>query len=367
MKILNAIKKVFKYPVILDLSPGDFYLKMTQYNLTTEELIVILGILINKKQLETAINQLNLTWKNIKEKVIIYFAVFAYLFIGNEYNDLKLIAKNNLNYQNNDLNLTFKNTLVKLKTLFPRTLHLIKVLGNDNDRANMYAVNAILNLKKGIGYDNFHIILFAVYQSLELKLKQCLRKYIAVEPSASKKKFNFHNLVRLIKLISTTRVNDEAMSQILLKLRILLRYFEQINPGGQAARYEADAHHSYFSSLKTNIINEKELLNNFVQALSLLQALYLKLIELYKYNSHNSDNKQDIKKNITLELIAVSGINNEDNHQKINEKLRNILDNQIFGNYQDLIDLSYNDIAVLEFLIRIGFVQYVNSAIAQLL
>lgn len=246
---------------------------------------------------------------------------------------------------------------------FPRTLHLTNVLGNDNDRANMYAVNAILNIKKGIGYDNFHITLFSVYQSLELKLKHCLRKYIQVEPSASKKKFNFHNLIRLIKLISTTRVESEEMSKILLNLRERLRYFEQINPGGQAARYEAEINHNYFHNLNSYIINEQELLSNFVKALSLLQELYLKLIELYK----DDNTKVKMQKKIDLELVKVSGIKIEDDPKKINDKLRNVLDNQIFGNYQELIDLNYNDVAILEFLIRIGFIQYVNDTIEQLL
>lgn len=364
MKILKSINKVFEYPEILDLSPGDFYLNSHQYYLATQEVIVILGILINKEKIENAIKTLNFAWVNIEEKIIIYFAIFAYLIIGNEYNDLKLVKMNKLKIKNNALQLKFKEVLIIMINKFPRTLHLTNVLGNDNDRANMYAVNAILNIKKGIGYDNFHVTLFSVYQSLELKLKHCLRKYIAVEPSASKKKFNFHNLIRLIKLISTTRVEDEKMSKLLLDLRECLRYFEQINPGGQAARYEAEINQSYFHNLNSDIVNEQELLSNFVRALSLLQELYLKLIELYK---DNDKIKVKVQKNIDSELVEVLGINNEDNPQKINEKLRNVLDNQIFGNYQELIALSYNDVAILEFLIRIGFMQYVNNAIEQLL
>lgn len=154
------------------------------------------------------------------------------------------------------------------------------------------------------------------------------------------------------------------MSKILLTLREHLRYFEQINPGGQAARYEAEINQSYFHNLNSNFINEQELLSNFVKALSLLQALYLKLIELYK---DNDNTKVKTQKTIDSELVKVSGINSEDNSTKINDKLRNVLDNQIFGNYQELIDLKYNDIVILEFLIRIGFMQYVNDIIEQLL
>ncbi len=364
MKILKSINKVFEHADILDLTPGDFYLNSHQYHLVTQEVIVILGILINKEKIENAIKTLNFTWVSVKEKIIIYFAVFAYLIIGNEYNDINLVQKNQIKLKDKVLKAKFKATLMTMINKFPRTLHLTNVLGNDNDRANMYAVNAILNIKKGIGYDNFHIILFSVYQSLELKLKHCLRKYIQVEPSASKKKFNFHNLVRLIKLISTTRVEDEEMSKLLLTLREHLRYFEQINPGGQAARYEAEINQSYFHNLNSNFINEKELLSNFVKALSLLQELYLKLIELYK----DKDNtKVKAQKTIDSELVKVSGITSEDDSIKINDKLRNVLDNQIFGNYQELIDLKYNDVVILEFLIRIGFMQYVNDIIEQLL
>lgn len=364
MKILKAINKVFEHPDILDLTPGDFYLNSQQYHLAIPEIIVILGVLINKEKIENAINTLNFTWINFEEKIIVYFSVFAYLIIGNEYNDLKLVNINKFKFKNGNLRIKFKETLMTMINKFPRTLHLTNVLGNDNDRANMYAVNAMLNIKKGIGYDNFHIILFSVYQSLELKLKHCLRKYIEVEPTASKKKFNFHNLIRLIKLISTTRVEDEAMSKILLNLRERLRYFEQINPGGQAARYEAETNQSYFHNLNSDIINEQELLSNFVKALSLLQALYLKLIELYK---DNDNTKVIAQKSIDSELVKVSGINSADHQKKINDKLRNILDNQIFGNYQELIALSYHDVAILEFLIRIGFMQYVNETIEQLL
>ncbi|WP_252319787.1 MULTISPECIES: hypothetical protein [unclassified Spiroplasma] len=363
MKILKSINKVFEYPNILDLTPGDFYLNSHEYHLATQEVIVILGVLINKEKIENAIKTLNFTWINFKEKVIVYFSIFAYLIIGNEYNDLKSVKINQIKFKDNTLKIKFKETLLTMINKFPRTLHLTNVLGNDNDRANMYAVNAILNIKKGIGYDNFHITLFSVYQSLELKLKHCLRKYIQVEPSASKKKFNFHNLIRLIKLISTTRVESEEMSKILLNLRERLRYFEQINPGGQAARYEAEINHNYFHNLNSYIINEQELLSNFVKALSLLQELYLKLIELYK----DDNTKVKMQKKIDLELVKVSGIKIEDDPKKINDKLRNVLDNQIFGNYQELIDLNYNDVAILEFLIRIGFIQYVNDTIEQLL
>ncbi|WP_400254667.1 hypothetical protein [Spiroplasma endosymbiont of Cleonymus obscurus] len=74
-----------------------------------------------------------------------------------------------------------------------------------------------------------------------------------------------------------------------------------------------------------------------------------------------------MQKKIDLELVKVSGIKIEDDPKKNNDKLRNVLDNQIFGNYQELIDLNYNDVAILEFLIRIGFIQYVNDTIEQLL
>ncbi|WP_425376952.1 hypothetical protein [Spiroplasma endosymbiont of Aleiodes alternator] len=363
MKILKSINKIFEYPNILDLTPGDFYLNSHEYHLATQEVIVILGVLINKEKIENAIKTLNFTWINFKEKVIVYFSIFAYLIIGNEYNDLKSVKIKQIKFKDNTLKIKFKETLLTMINKFPRTLHLTNVLGNDNDRANMYAVNAILNIKKGIGYDNFHITLFSVYQSLELKLKHCLKKYIQVEPSASKKKFNFHNLIRLIKLINTTRVESEEMSKILLNLRERLRYFEQINPGGQAARYEAEKNHNYFHNLNSYIINEQELLSNFVKALSLLQELYLKLIELYK----DDNTKVKMQKKIDLELVKVSGIKIEDDPKKINDKLRNVLDNQIFGNYQELIDLNYNDVAILEFLIRIGFIQYVNDTIEQLL
>lgn len=166
MKILKSINKVFEHTDILDLTPGDFYLNSHEYHLVTQEVIVILGILINKEKIENAIKTLNFTWVSIKEKIIIYFAVFAYLIIGNEYNDINLVQKNQIKLKDKALKAKFKATLMTMIKTFPRTLHLTNVLGNDNDRANMYAVNAILNIKKGIGYDNFHIILFSVYQSL---------------------------------------------------------------------------------------------------------------------------------------------------------------------------------------------------------
>ncbi|WP_342276163.1 hypothetical protein [Spiroplasma endosymbiont of Nebria brevicollis] len=365
MNIRTTVQKFLLKPQVLDLTPGDFYLKAQEYDLETQELVIVLGVLINKEKLDGAIKTLNLTWENNDEKIITFFAIFAFLFIGTEYNDLKSIKSNIPHLDNKILQTKFEEVLTIVIKHLPRTLHLTSVLGNDNDRANMYAVNAILNIKKGMGYNNFHIILFSVYQSLELKLKHCLRKYIQVEASAKKKKFNFHNLVRLIKLISTTRVEDENMSNILLNLRERLRYFEQINPGGQAARYEADDNHSYFSNLTSDIINEQELLTNFVQGLSLLQELYLKLIELYDIEEQHQE--QITQKNIDVELAKVSGISKFDVPHKVNEKLRNVLDNQIFGNYQELINLSYDDVAILEFLIRIGFMQYVNNAIEQLL
>lgn len=365
MNINSTIQKVLLKPQVLDLTPSEFYLKTQNYDLEAQELVIILGVLINKEKLDNAIKTLNITWKNNDEKIITYFAIFAFLFIGKEYNDSKLIAENTPHLNSKILQTKFEEILIMVIKDLPRTIHLTNVLGNDNDRANMYAVNAILNIKKGIGYNNFHIILFSVYQSLELKLKHCLRKYIQVEASAKKKKFNFHNLVRLIKLISTTRVEDENMSNILLNLRERLRYFEQINPGGQAARYEADDNHNYFSNLTSDIINEQELLTNFVQGLSLLQELYLKLIELYDTEEHYQE--KITQKNIDIELAKVSGISKSDDRYKVNEKLRNVLDKQIFGNYQELINLSYDDVAILEFLIRIGFMQYVNNAIEQLL
>ncbi|WP_308149956.1 hypothetical protein [Spiroplasma sp. AdecLV25b] len=365
MEIRTTVQKVLLKPQVLDLTPSDFYLKAQEYDLETQELVIVLGVLINKEKLDGAIKTLNLTWENNDEKIVTYFAIFAFLFIGAEYNDLKSVKSNIPYLDSKELQIKFEEVLTIVIKYLPRTLNLTSVLGNDNDRANMYAVNAILNIKKGIGYHNFHIILFSVYQSLELKLKHCLRKYIQVEASAKKKKFNFHNLVRLIKLISTTRVEDENMSNILLNLRERLRYFEQINPGGQAARYEADDNHSYFSNLTSDIINEQELLTNFVQGLSLLQELYLKLIELYDIEEQHQE--QITQKNINVELAKVSGISKSDDPHKVNEKLRNVLDNQIFGNYQELISLSYDDVAILEFLIRIGFMQYVNNAIEQLL
>lgn len=365
MNIRSTIQKILLNSQILELTPGEFYLKVQDYDLKTQELIIILGILINKQKLDDAIKTLNLMWENNDEKIIIYFAIFAFIFIGPEYNDLKLVKASIPDLNNKILQTKFEEVLTTVIKQLPRTIHLTSVLGTDNDRANMYAVNAILNIKKGIGYDNFHIILFSVYQSLELKLKHCLRKYIQVEASAKKKRFNFHNLVRLIKLISTTRVEDENMSNILLKLRECLRYFEQINPGGQAARYEAENNHNYFNNLTSDIINEQELLIKFVQGLSLLQELYLKLIELYDID--NDHQQSTTQKNIDVELAKVSGISKTDDQHKVNEKLRNVLDNQIFGNYQELINLSYDDVSVLQFLIRIGFMQYVNNAIEQLL
>uniref|UniRef100_A0A310SH69 Fructose-bisphosphate aldolase n=1 Tax=Eufriesea mexicana TaxID=516756 RepID=A0A310SH69_9HYME len=105
--------------------------------------------------------------------------------MGNEYNDLKSVKMHQIELKDNTLKLKFKETLLRMVSKSPRHLLLTNDLGNDNDRAIMYAVNAILFLKEGLEHDNLHITLFSVYQSLELKLNRYLGEYIQFEWSAS--------------------------------------------------------------------------------------------------------------------------------------------------------------------------------------
>ncbi|MDQ7982910.1 MAG: hypothetical protein REH79_01655 [Spiroplasma sp.] len=362
MNIFSALKKIFNYPEaqILNMSVNDFYQKITGYQFNYDEIVVILGILLNKKAIDDTKKKLNLQGNTFHETMIIDFAIFAYLFIGDEYNDLNAINNLNSGLQAQEHQL-FTITLKKLINDYHRTIDLTSFLGNDNDRANMFAVNALLNIKRGIGFDNFHITLFMVYQSLELKLKHCLKKYISSEPTAEKKQINFHNLVRLIKLISTSKVTDQEMIIILKDLREYLRYFEKINPGGQAARYEAGPNNSYFNESSYLVVNEKELLENFVRALSLLQRLYLKLIEIYDNKNDNLASRQ-----LDENLAKLIGANDFDDNNQINNKLQNLLDQEIFGDYQELINLTYQELIILRFLIRIGYMQYVNQIVNQL-
>ncbi|MGL5268311.1 MAG: hypothetical protein ACRC8P_00855 [Spiroplasma sp.] len=368
MNIFLCMNKIFNYPdnKILDMSLSNFYEKINHYQFDYNELVIILGILLNKPVIEQTKEQLNLVAKNFKDEVVITFAVFAYIFIGDEYNDDLAISELKIDLAKTERKL-FISTLNTLISNSSRIFNLSSALGNDNDRANMFAVNALLNIKRGLGFDNFHITLFTVYQSLELKLKHCLKKYIDSEPSAQKKQINFHNLVRLIKLISTTRVTDQEMADILKSLREYLRYFEKINPGGQAARYEAAPNTNYFNESDYSIVNEKELLENFVHALSLLQSLYLKLIEIYDNQDSQVIKDNFENSNLNINLAKLIGANLDDDENKINDKLRNLLDHQIFGDYQELINLSYQELNILRFLIRIGFMQSVNQAINQLL
>lgn len=366
MNIFPSLKKILNYPKeqILNMSVNDFYQKMTEYNFNYDEVVVILGVLLNKNAIDDTKIKLNLQKGNFREIVIIDFAIFAYLFIGNEYNDFNEIDNLTVELPEEEHKL-FVEVLKKLLSNYHRNINLTSGLGNDNDRANMFAVNALLNIKRGISFDNFHITLFMVYQSLELKLKHCLKKYINSEPTAQKKQINFHNLIRLIKLISTSRVDDEEMAVILKDLREYLRYFEKINPGGQAARYEAGPNNSYFNEISNLVVNEKDLLDNFVHALSLLQKLYLKLIEIYD----NKNIKNDTLEHLQLDknLVKLIGISDFDDNNQVDNKLRNLLDQEIFGDYQELINLSYQELIILQFLIRIGFIQHVNQIINQLL
>ncbi|MBE4704257.1 hypothetical protein [Spiroplasma platyhelix] len=367
MNIFPCMNKVFMYPddKILDMPLNDFYNKISHYQFTYEELVIILGIILNKAVINQTKAQLKLVANDFKEEVVITFAIFAYIFIGDEYNDRMTISHLKVNLQEEERKL-FIDTLNTLISDSSRIFHLSSALGNDNDRANMFAVNALLNIKRGLGIDNFHITLFTIYQSLELKLKHCLKKYIDNEPSAQKKQINFHNLVRLIKLISTTRVTDSEMSEILKSLREYLRYFEKINPGGQAARYEATPNNNYFNEKSYSFINERELLENFVQALTLLQQLYIKLIEIY--DSKESEAKHDFESNaLDKNLAELIGANFNDDENLFNNKLLNLLDHQIFGDYQELVNLSYEELTDLRFLIRIGFMKSINQAVSQFL
>jgi len=366
MNIFSPLKKVLTYheEQILNMSVNDFYQEMTKYNFDYDESIVILGILLNKAAIDDVKIKLNLQENNLREKVIIDFAIFTYLFIGDKYNDLDEINNLTIELAEQEHKL-FVETLRKLISNYYRSVDLTSVLGNDNDRANMFAVNALLNIKRGIGFDNFHITLFMVYQSLELKLKHCLKKYISSEPTAQKKQINFHNLIRLIKLISINRIDDEELVIILKDLREYLRYFEKINPGGQAARYEAGPNNSYFNENSYLVINEKELLDNFVHALSLLQKLYLKLIKIYDNKNIKNENLEHLQ--LDKSLINLIGANDFDDNNQIDSKFRNLLDQEIFGDYQELINLSYQELVNLRFFIRIGFIQYVNQIINQFL
>jgi len=366
MNIFSPLKKVLTYheAQILNMSVNDFYQEMTKYNFDYDESIVILGILLNKVAIDDVKIKLNLQENNLREKVIIDFAIFTYLFIGDKYNDLDEINNLTIELAEQEHKL-FVETLRKLISNYYRSVDLTSVLGNDNDRANMFAVNALLNIKRGIGFDNFHITLFMVYQSLELKLKHCLKKYISSEPTAQKKQINFHNLIRLIKLISINRIDDEELVIILKDLREYLRYFEKINPGGQAARYEAGPNNSYFNENSYLVINEKELLDNFVHALSLLQKLYLKLIKIYDNKNIKNENLEHLQ--LDKSLINLIGANDFDDNNQIDSKFRNLLDQEIFGDYQELINLSYQELVNLRFFIRIGFIQYVNQIINQFL
>jgi len=366
MNIFSPLKKVLTYheEQILNMSVNDFYQEMTKYNFDYDESIVILGILLNKAAIDDVKIKLNLQENNLREKVIIDFAIFTYLFIGDKYNDLDEINNLTIELAEQEHKL-FVETLRKLISNYYRSVDLTSVLGNDNDRANMFAVNALLNIKRGIGFDNFHITLFMVYQSLELKLKHCLKKYISSEPTAQKKQINFHNLIRLIKLISINRIDDEELVIILKDLREYLRYFEKINPGGQAARYEAGPNNSYFNENSYLVINEKELLDNFVHALSLLQKLYLKLIKIYDNKNIKNENLEHLQ--LDKSLINLIGASDFDDNNQIDSKFRNLLDQEIFGDYQELINLSYQELVNLRFFIRIGFIQYVNQIINQFL
>lgn len=367
MNIFLCIQKVFNYPEdkILEMPLNDFYKKINHYRFSYEELVIILGIILNKAIIEETKLQLKLTANDFKEDIVINFAIFAYIFIGDEYNDRQAIKELVIDLPEAESKL-FRDTLNTLINDSSRIFNLSSALGSDNDRANMFAVNALLNIKRGLGIDNFHITLFTIYQSLELKLKRCLKKYIENEPSAQKKQINFHNLVRLIKLISTSRVTDEEMAEILKDLRENLRYFEKINPGGQAARYEAGPNNNYFTEGSYSFINERELLENFVQALNLLQRLYLKFIEIYdtKENVEKENSKKSV---LDASLAKLIDANLNDDENQINDKLHNLLDHQIFGDYQELVNLSYQELTILRFLIRIGFMQSINQAVDQFL
>lgn len=364
MNIFWCLNKILNFSdeKILDMSLNDFWKKMNNYNFNYDEIIIILGIILNKSVINQTKTQLNLVAKNYQEAIIIDFAIFAYIFIGDEFNDRVAISNLKIDLKTEESNffITTLNTLINSSS---RIFNLSGILGNNNDRANMFAVNALLNIKQGLGLDNFHITLFTIYQSLELKLKHCLKKYIDNEPSAQKKQINFHNLVRLVKLISTSRITDSEMIGILKDLREYLRYFEKINPGGQAARYEAAPNTNYFNENNYSSINEKELLENFAHALSLLQSLYLKLIEIY-----DDSNSQNHKKTKTLDtdLAQLIGANSNDDDNQINNKLLNLLDYQVFGDYQELVNLSYQELLTLRFLVRIGFFQRINEAVNQL-
>lgn len=363
MNVFPALKKVLSYPEveILTMSINDFYQEMAKYDFDFDEAIIVLGILLNKNAINDVKIKLNLEANNFREIVIIDFAIFTYLFIGDRYNDFDEIDQLPIELVILEQQL-FITILKKVINNYNRRIDLTSALGNDNDRANMFAVNALLNIKRGIGFDNFHVTLFMVYQSLELKLKHCLKKYISSELSAQKKQINFHNLIRLVKLFSASHIKDEELILILKDLREYLRYFEKINPGGQAARYEAGPNSSYFNESSYLIVNEKELLDNFVRALSLLQKLYLKLIKIY--DSEN-DNFQHLQLNENIAKLL--DINDLVNNNQVNNRLRNLLDQEIFGDYQELLNLSYQELINLRFFIRIGFMQYVNQTINQFL
>lgn len=369
LNLFLCFNKVYKFKKdkILDMQMNEFYQKMSKYNFSYEELLIVLGILLNKEVIKQTKIDLKLETNSYQESIIIDFAIFAYIFIGQEFNDLLSIKELDVPLKKQEKQL-FIDALTNLIANYTRVFNLESALGDDNERANMFAINAILNIKSGIGLDNFHITLFALYQALELKLKHCLKKYIEVEPSAAKKQFNFHNLVRLIKLISTTRVEDEEMAQILKDLREYLRFFERINPGGQAARYEADVNSSYSYHTSISIVNEKEVLEQFIHALNLLQKLYLKLIELYDDQTKIKENDDElILKKIDPVFAQLINLDLTQGKSKITEKLRNVLDQQIFGDYEELKNLSYQELNTLRFLIRIGFIKYVNQAIEMIL
>lgn len=354
---------------ILDLEVNEFYQNIEEYkNFNEKESIIIIGILLNKKIIKETIEKLNISWINEQEKIIIYFAIFAFIFVGDEYNNLELLQSQEIDLLSDNKKIFF-DILTLLTKNYSRVFKLSQSLGDDNLRANMFAVNTLLNIKKGLGFDNFHITLFTSYQSLELKLKNCLKKYIELEPTAQKKPTTFHNLVRLIKLIPTSKINDEEMLNVLLSLREYLRYFEKINPGGQAARYQETADMYYYldSEIDSKVINEKEFFENFIQALSLLQKLYLKIIEIYYSKEKDEEDYEWIKAKIDSGIANLLEIDLKNSGFAIIEQLRNSLDHHIFASYEELANSTYEELLTLNFLIRIGFFKYSNEAIENLL